>query len=412
MKKVLSLLLVAMAICACTEIDDERPNSESVAKPIVLTRAENSACVQAKTFAFNFVRQTNTEAQGENYFVSPLSAEMVLAMLCNGTAGETEEEIRKVLGFGDFTLEDLNSYNQKMLQSFPTLDACTKVTFANGFWAEKSLNLQKSYQNLIFDQYDASCFSFDNLEKAKKEINSWCDKHTGHMIRDIMGQNDTFVFALVNALYFKGEWSRKFNAEETQKKVFHNLDGTTSQVPMMHKTTETNLFQYGYNDYCHKLTMPFGNHAYSFNVVLPAKGSSLDDCIERLNDQEISDLNMQNHGTCTLVEIPRFTLDYEYSLEEMLQGMGIKKLFSMEQDLSGMLASYVPLVIKAKQKTRIEVDEKGAKAAAVTHITGDMMDAGPTSSDTWKFIVDEPFFFFVSETSTGSILFSGRMNSL
>lgn len=412
MKKFFSLLLIATAICACTEIEDERPYSESVARPILLTRAEYSACEQAKTFAYDFIRQTNTTAQGENYFVSPLSAEIALAMLCNGTAGETEQEIRKVLGFDGFTLDDLNSYNQKMLQSFPSLDDRTKVTFANGFWAEKSLNLQKSYQNLLTDQYDASCFSFDNLENAKKEINSWCDKHTDHMIKEIMGNNDSFVFALVNALYFKGEWRRKFNAEETQKKAFRNQDGTTSQVQMMHKTTETDLFHYGFNDYCHKLMMLFGNHAYSFNVVLPAEGYTLDDCIDRLNNQEISDLNMQDNGKCTLVEMPRFSLDYEYSLNEMLQGMGIKKLFTEEQDLSGMLATPIPMVIQTKQKTRIEVDEKGAKAAAVTHVSGDLMSAGPTSSNTWEFVVDEPFFFFISEKSTGSVLFSGRVNKL
>lgn len=412
MKKFFSLLLIATAICACTEIEDERPYSESVARPILLTRAEYSACEQAKTFAYDFIRQTNTTAQGENYFVSPLSAEIALAMLCNGTAGETEQEIRKVLGFDGFTLDDLNSYNQKMLQSFPSLDDRTKVTFANGFWAEKSLNLQKSYQNLLTDQYDASCFSFDNLENAKKEINSWCDKHTDHMIKEIMGNNDSFVFALVNALYFKGEWRRKFSAEETQKKTFFNQDGTTSQVQMMHKTTETDLFKYGFNDYCHKLMMFFGNRAYSFNVVLPAEGYTLDDCIDRLNNQEISDLNMQDNGKCTLVEMPRFSLDYEYSLNEMLQGMGIKKLFTEEQDLSGMLATPIPMVIQTKQKTRIEVDEKGAKAAAVTHVSGDLMSAGPTSSNTWEFVVDEPFFFFISEKSTGSVLFSGRVNKL
>lgn len=412
MKKFISLLMLAAAFCACSETEEELTDpTKTPAQPIALTRAELSACNQAKNFSYDFIRQANTAADGENYFVSPLSAEMALAMLCNGTAGETEQEIRKVLGFEDFTLDDLNSYNRKMLKSLPDLDGRTTVTIANGFWADKALNLQKSYQNLISDQYDASCFSFDNLEAAKKEINNWCDKHTDHMIKEIMGENDSFVFALVNALYFKGEWSRKFDASETKTKDFHNLDGTTSRVPMMHKTSETGYFYYGYNDYCHALFMPFGNFAYKFTVILPADGHSLDECAAKLNDHEIENLMAQNNGKCKLVEMPRFTLDYECSLNEMLQAMGIRKLYSKEQDLSGMLASADPLLITAKQKTRIEVDEKGAKAAAVTHVSGDLA-APPPARDFWEFIVDEPFLFLIREYSTGSVLFSGRVNKL
>lgn len=406
-------MMLAAACCACSDDDENISDpTRNPAKPIELTRAEYNACDQAKSFAYDFIRQTNTAANGENYFVSPLSAEMALAMLCNGTAGETEQEIREVLGFNDFTLDDLNSYNQKMLQTLPTIDSRTTVAFANGFWADQALHLQPSYRDLISDQYDASCFAFDNLNKAKKEINSWCDKHTDHMIKEIMGDNDSFVFALVNALYFKGEWSRNFKPEETQKKTFHNLNGTTSEVPMMHKTTETHLFHYGYNDYCHALFMPFGNYAYYFTVVLPADGCTLDDCAARLNDQEVGALFMQNHGECTLVEMPRFTLDYKYSLNKILQSMGIKQLFSpIEQDLSGMIANADPMKIEAKQKARIEVDEKGAKAAAVTSVSGDLMDAGP-SLNSWEFIVDEPFLFLIRESSTGSVLFSGRINKL
>lgn len=415
MKKLISLFMFAAAFCACSKTEEEvelTDPTKSPAKPIELTRAEYSACEQAKDFSYDFIRQANTAANSKNYFVSPLSAEMALAMLCNGTAGETEQEIRNVLGFKDFTLDDLNSYNQKMLKSLPTLDGRTTVTLTNGFWADKALNLQKSYQNLISDQYDASCFSFDNLEAAKKEINSWCDKHTDHMIKEIMGENDSFVFALVNALYFKGEWSRKFDERETMAKDFHNLNGTTSRVLMMHKTTGTGLFQYGYSDYCHALFMPFGNFAYYFTVILPAEGYTLDDCAAKLNDHEIENLMAQDHGACTLVEMPRFTLDYEYSLNEMLQAMGIKKLYSTEQDLSGMLTTTDPLLITAKQKTRIEVDEKGAKAAAVTHVSGDLTAMPSIRDNSWEFIVDEPFIFLIRERSTGSVLFSGRINEI
>ena len=110
MKKFISFLMFAAAFCACSEIENEGGLSDPTktpARPIELTRAEYRACDQVKNFSYDFIRQANTAAKGKNYFVSPLSAEMALAMLCNGTAGETEQEIRKVLGFEDFTLDDL-----------------------------------------------------------------------------------------------------------------------------------------------------------------------------------------------------------------------------------------------------------------------------------------------------------------
>lgn len=413
MKKFLSLISFAVALCACSEDGAEAPVPVVCpANPIELTRAENNACQHAKAFSYDFVRQVNAEARGENYFVSPLSAEVALAMLSNGTAGDTEQEIRKVLVGDDFTIDDLNSYNMKMLHVLPNIDGRTKMAMANGFWAEKSLCLQPPFQSLISEQYDASCFAFDNLASAKKEINRWCDEHTNHMIREIMGEDDSFVFALVNALYFKGEWARKFKAEETQTKPFHNQDGTTTQVPMMHKTTDTGLLNYGFNDYCHALFMPFGNSAFSFTVILPAEGYTLDDCVARLSGEAMTELHNQYHGECVLVELPRFELEYKCSLNDVLRRMGIRQLFTEEQDLSGMLATDAPLAIDVKQKARIEVDEKGAKAAAVTHVSGDNMMAGPVDPEHWEFVVDEPFLFFISERSTGSVLFTGRVNTL
>lgn len=39
--------------------------------------------------------------------------------------------------------------------------------------------------------------------------------------------------ALVNAIYFKGDWKQKFNKEDTQLMNFTLKDGTAVKIPMM-----------------------------------------------------------------------------------------------------------------------------------------------------------------------------------
>ncbi|MCK5760529.1 MAG: serpin family protein, partial [Candidatus Delongbacteria bacterium] len=59
-------------------------------------------------------------------------------------------------------------------------------------------------------------------------------------------------------------------------------------------------------------------------------------------------------------------------------------------------------------KTFIEVDEKGTEAAAATAVVMRMKSARPQESP--EFRADHPFFYFIRENSTGTILFTGRMN--
>lgn len=422
MKKFTLMMLCAALCCACSDEGNDDIDFEEItpAERIELTKAEGDACVRAKEFAFDFVRKVNTLAAGENYFVSPLSAEIALAMLCNGAAGETEQEIRQILGFEEFTIEDLNSYNRKMLQTLPDIDPRTKVALADGFWANEMYPIKTSFQNLITNQYDGSCATFKDLPKVRQEINSWCDKHTKHMIQNVVGDDDLFDFMLANALYFKGEWTSAFDSGDTKNKTFHNQDGSEPKVKMMHKTKNMKNFEGWYNDYCRVLYMPFGNRAYNLAIVVPADGYTLDACAERLDYKTLLDKGRMicMGTTCTLVEMPRFDLSYECPLDKVLQGMGVNLLFAGKPDLSQMFDFEIPddvlIDVQTRQKARIEVNEQGAKAAAVTTISLGINTTSITTppSVEWSFVVDEPFLFFISEGSTGTILFSGRVNNL
>jgi serpin B len=73
-------------------------------------------------------------------------------------------------------------------------------------------------------------------------------------------------------------------------------------------------------------------------------------------------------------------------------------------NLSPVGGLYIGLV---KQKTYIDVSEKGTEAAAVTIVGVEKTASGP--DDPIPFIVNKPYFYLIREKSTGAILFMGRM---
>ncbi len=82
-------------------------------------------------------------------------------------------------------------------------------------------------------------------------------------------------------------------------------------------------------------------------------------------------------------------------------------MFTSGADFSGLSASPVK-VNKVKQVTRIEVDEDGTKAAAVTSTEFD--SAMPVES--YEMVVNRPFAFIIAEQSTGAVIFLGQVKQL
>ena len=116
---------------------------------------------------------------------------------------------------------------------------------------------------------------------------------------------------------------------------------------------------------------------------------------------------------------PAFSFDYSIEMNKMLMNMGMKKAFDKKADFLDMLDPetinpdlqlYIGSVI---QKTHIELDENGTKAAAVTIID---MKATTTSvkepEPRKRVILDRPFVFAIIDTETGTPIFAGVVNTV
>ena len=103
--------------------------------------------------------------------------------------------------------------------------------------------------------------------------------------------------------------------------------------------------------------------------------------------------------TFDLVSLPKLTLDYDAYLNDALRALGMDPAFRAGADFSRMSPRSLCIDF-VRQKTFLEVDERGTRAAAVTAV-----GIGPTSFN--GFVVDQPFVIAIRERLSGTILFVG-----
>ena len=102
--------------------------------------------------------------------------------------------------------------------------------------------------------------------------------------------------------------------------------------------------------------------------------------------------------------IPKFEDETELALVPILQPLGMEDVFSENADLSGIDGRTDLVVSDAIHKATVKVDEEGTVATAATGII--VVDIG--ASEPLNLVFDRPFFYFIEDIQTGTILFIGR----
>lgn len=407
MKKVLiSGIVVAILMASCQSNDnDPTPKPR---KDIPLTRTEQEMAILGNEFAFNFFKQVNTTERKDNFFISPLSASFALSMTTNGAAGETLEEMKSTLGFRNYSLDEMNDYYQKLINGLLEVDNTTELGIANSIWIRDAFTVENPFINVNKEKYNAEVRSLDfSSPSAVDIINQWCSNKTNKRIPTIIKEiNEDSQLFLINALYFKGIWKNKFDAKNTNKEDFTNITGTKTKVDMMRQECAV---QYTAESGFQIAELPYGNEAFSMVVILPDEDKSIQEIITDLTADNWEEWLDNTAERKVDIKLPRFKLDYERELNEDLKAMGMPLAFSQVADFSKISTTdlFIGLV---KQKTFVEVNEKGTEAAAVTVVEGLATDAGPANLKT--FHVNRPFIYLIKEKSTGSILFMGKMGSM
>lgn len=373
-------------------------------KSISLTNDQQKLVMSNNDFAFNLFRKARNE---ESQILSPLSITYALGMLNNGATGETLKQINTVLGFGDAGADAINNFCLKMLTEAPGLDEQTKVMIANTIYFNKAkgYELKDDFVSKAKQYYDAVPESRDfNDGETLNVINKWANDHTEGMIPEILKEDEFDPMAvsyLLNALYFKGTWTLKFDAKETKNEMFNGV----CEVPMMHLKEKE--LTYTENNECQALTLPYGNGAYQMTILLPLEGKSINDVLKGLTAEKWQQNYQWMDEAIVDVKLPRFETKTEINLKEIMSDLGMPNAFIYgTAEFPGFCTCEDIYIDLMKQVAKIKVNEEGTEAAAVTIIG--VKDSAVQEPRYVKFYADRPFLYVISERSTGSIFFMGQ----
>ncbi|MDR1982033.1 MAG: serpin family protein [Tannerellaceae bacterium] len=380
-------------------------------EPIVLTEAEQQIAQKNNLFAFDLLRTVYlNEKPGENILLSPLSASLALAMLNNGAAGKTHDEIQQTLGYGDLARDEMNGYFKKMVDGMKTVDPLVSFESANSIWIKNNFSILEAFKEINKNYFAAEVRNEDFSDPATVDlINGWCAEKTHDKIPDIIdGIPDGAIMYLINALYFKGIWTVQFDKEETADEPFSNLDGTTPLLPTMNMAQ---TFQHFEGETFDLLELPYGNESFAMLILLPKEGVALSSVIDALDGETWEKSLSRMYGKNVELKLPRFKIEYEKILNKDLFAMGMESMFG-GADFSLMRPEKDVCVSMVKQKTFAEVNEEGTEAAAVTAIEMVVTSVGGDSPTLTPFYVNRPFLYFIKEKSTGTIFFTGVTKNL
>ena len=377
---------------------------------IELTRTEQQLVEGNNDFAFRLFRQSSDPL--EDQIISPISITYALGMLNNGAAGETQAQINKTLGFSDTGADGINAFCQKMLIEGPNLDKLTKVMIANTIFMNKNYTLKPDFVKKANDYYLAQPETRDFADgKTLDVINQWASDHTQKMIEKVLSPdefNPLAVSYLLNAIYFKGNWAQKFDANETQMEDFEHAgpDKYLLQVPMMHQKEQ---FPYTENNLCQAVSLPYGNGAFALTLLLPREGKQVSDVLNTLT-AETWRSNYQYMGIANVdLKLPRFESNTNLNLVEIMKSLGMPYAFDPYKAEFPNFCDADTYIGLMKQVARIKLDETGTEAAAVTVIGMDVtaFEEPPVIKEV-VLHANRPFLYVISEQSTGTIFFIGQ----
>ncbi|XP_056376982.1 serpin B4-like [Hyla sarda] len=386
-------------------------------------------------FSFDLSKELGSSERDKNIAISPLSISAALSLVLLGSGENTATQIEQVLhmpesqiplkdekkGFEKLCgrrmkkkeVHDVHHQFHELLNQLKSQKSDSVLTIANAAFTQLNFPLLKEYLRSAETLYQAKLETVDfQDDKTRQEINSWVEEQTEGKITDLFPENSldkSAALVLVNAVYFKGQWMKKFKEENTTNAPFYITKDTEISVPMMSKKREK--FNIGIIEEIDAeiIELPYGTGDLCMFIVLPNEVAGLQKIEEQITAESLMKWTSSNFLTSMKLDlqIPRFKIETNYNLAQYLTNMGIVDAFSQQKaNLSGMsdIGLYVSQVI---HKCFIDVNEEGTEAAAATGAVIMPKSLLPPKT----FIVNHPFLCFIKHISTDTIIFHAKVYS-
>ena len=399
MKQVTAILFTAVALIAAT-------SCEKVPVPLDLTRAQAEYVSNGNTFAGNLLQLVDAKETEKDYFFSPLSVQIALSMLLNGTDGEAYNELCQALGYGQ-DLDAVNDFCQQMIERSPTWDPKVDISFANAMIGNDRFTFKQPFIKALNSIYSAEVknMDFSQTEKVLNYINNWGKAKTGGMIPTMLERDQVspdYLLYLINALCFKGEWQYKFDKKKTKEGEFHCENGNTRKVDMMNIIRD---YPYSEGPGWRSIAIPYGKGRFSMHVILPEGDSTVTDLVGTIQEKGWKAFLDKPSEEEVALMFPKFETDYsEPEFKDYIYDLGVRRIFEYSK-FSRITDDTQCCVTLITHKAKIKVTEEKTEAAAAT-----VVGVYYAAADLPRIIFhcDRPFLYAIVEKTTGAIFFVGK----
>jgi serpin B len=287
------------------------------------------------------------------------------------------------------------------------------LAIANALMMTKEAVVSDAYVKHLEQYYAAEVFRNVELD----EVNGWVSDMTKGKIGHIIDRLPAKGIVLVDAVYFKQAWRTPFAAAATRKEDFHVSPKSAIKTATMH--------QRGYYPVLSRagfraIRLPYSIGSLSMVVVLPDTIDGATALAQRLDASELAELFAKlgaEREVYTDLSLPRLSMIFAAELKSKYQRLGMVLPFAEDRsDFSGMTG-------RPKEQVRVWIDdilhratldvtEGGSEAAAATEslvvqVVSTLRQELPLPK---PFTVDRPFLIYITDDSTGAILFAGRVS--
>ncbi|XP_044026369.1 alpha-1-antitrypsin homolog isoform X2 [Siniperca chuatsi] len=357
-------------------------------------------------FAFALYKSLNAKtAAGKNIFYSPLGISTALSMLSTGARGETHSQLFSSLGYSTLSQTEVNEAYKHLFDMHGHSQQNQQLDVGNGVALRSGFNPLEKFLEDVKHYYSGEIFNVDFTKPAEAaaEINTFIANKTQDKIKDMVKDLDpAMAMVLINYVYFRGQWKKPFNSEQTHKADF-NVDETTKvQVDMMMRTGHYDIY-WDNNNHTTIIMLPYKGNT-SMMIVLPDEGK-MKEVEGYINKDYIRHWRDSVSTNYVDLFLPKFSISADASLDSTLKEMGITDAFEERADFSGISDEVKLKISKASHKAVLSVTEIGTEAAAGTFIELIFLSLPPSVT------INRPFLAFILENSTGSILFMGKINN-
>lgn len=339
----------------------------------------------------------------ENPVVSPLSAYLALALAAEGAEGETKAEFDALLGN-----HMLSTRIHQLTESLSKMSGNTKLSIADSIWLDDQFAADASWLSRMVSFYQAEIYE-SNLcsDAARQGMNHWVSNRTKGLIPSLFDQNlsENARLVLMNTIYLKAKWQSVFDANDTYKREFTNADKESITTDFMNQYAVNH--RYFKTEEADGVVLPYDDGRLAMIAIRPRAGQTAKGLAEGLTEEKVRGYLKKAESTYMNLHLPKYTMEYSITMNDILKQLGLVRAFDSGTAEFGGLgktkgAVLEPLFIDTVlQKVKVQVDEEGTEAAAVTEI---MMECGaafePDREKPIEVDFNEPFVYLIADTET------------